>query len=84
MAARGQIRSGLEQVQEWKIKQEHLERLASGFVEAALETCQLYDIPLTESMCSCFLSETENSSTFSSGTSKRRCKVQAIKAIRKA
>jgi hypothetical protein len=58
MAARGQIRSGLDQVQEWKIKQEHLERLATGYVEAALETCRLYDIPLTESMCSCFLSAT--------------------------
>src|SRR5437763_68079 len=58
MAARGQARSGLEQVQEWEIQQEHLERLATGYVEAALETCRLYDIPLTESICNCFLSAT--------------------------
>jgi hypothetical protein len=59
MAARNQGRSGLQQAQEWTFKQELSERLAAGYVEDALETCRLYDIPLTASICNCLVKATQ-------------------------
>src|SRR6478735_5600007 len=55
MATQGLARSGMQQVQEWKVKEEHLESLATEYVQAAIETCRLYDIPLTQSICNCFV-----------------------------
>jgi len=37
MAARGLIRSGMQHAQEWKVKEEHLETLATEYVHAALK-----------------------------------------------
>jgi hypothetical protein len=55
MAARGLVRSGMQHAQEQKVKEEHLESLATEYVRAAIETCKLYDIPLTQSICDCFV-----------------------------
>ncbi|HET6844440.1 MAG TPA: hypothetical protein VFK06_22565 [Candidatus Angelobacter sp.] len=55
MAANGLAPSGMQRAHEWRVKEEHLESLATEYVQAAIETCNLYDIPLTPLMCSCFI-----------------------------
>jgi hypothetical protein len=55
MAARNQLRSGSQEMEEWKYKEELSDSLATGYVQDALETCRLYDIPLTKSICDCFV-----------------------------
>jgi hypothetical protein len=53
LAARNQGRSGWQEMEEWKYKEELSDSLATGFVQDAFETCTLYDIPLTQSICDC-------------------------------
>lgn len=59
IAARNQGPSGVQVMEEWKYKKEFVESLATVYVEAALETCRLYDIPLTPSICNCLVRATE-------------------------
>ncbi len=54
-AARGQIASGPQLAREWQIMRESQETRAIGYVEATLETCKLYEIPLTPQLCDCLL-----------------------------
>jgi hypothetical protein len=59
LAARNQPRSGWQEMEEWKYKEEFLDSLATGYLQDAFETCRLYDIPLTRSMCNCLVTATE-------------------------
>ncbi len=53
MAVRNQVPSGWRPPQELKLTEEYLETLATEYVQAAIETCKLYDVPLTQSLCDC-------------------------------
>ncbi|HLJ85500.1 MAG TPA: hypothetical protein VKZ53_01675 [Candidatus Angelobacter sp.] len=53
--SQNQGRSGLQQIQEWKLKEQHLESLTIEYVEAAIETCKLYEISLTQPLCNCLI-----------------------------
>jgi len=55
LAARGQGRSGWQEMEEWKYKEELSNALATGYIQDAIETCDLYGIPLTDSLCNCFV-----------------------------
>jgi hypothetical protein len=55
IAARNQSRSGLQEMEEWKYKEELSDSLATGYIQDAFETCRLYDIPLTQSICDCLV-----------------------------
>jgi hypothetical protein len=55
IAARSQGRSGWQEMEEWKYKEELSNNLAVGYVQDALETCRLYDIPISPTMCNCLL-----------------------------
>jgi hypothetical protein len=44
------IRSGQQTVQEWDCGTEYLTKLAHAWFDAALETCELYDIPLDDDL----------------------------------
>jgi hypothetical protein len=59
IAARNQLRSGAQEMEEWKYKEELLDSLAIGYVQDAFATCELYDIPLTQSICDCLVTATE-------------------------
>lgn len=59
IAAKNQGRSGLQEMEEWKYKEELFHSLATGYVQDAIETCQLYDIPLTQSICDCVVKAVE-------------------------
>lgn len=59
LAARGRGRSGWQEMEEWKYKEELSDALATGYIQDAIETCDLYEIPLTESLCQCLLKATE-------------------------
>jgi hypothetical protein len=59
IAARSQGRSGRQEMEEWKYKEELSNSLATGYVQDALETCQLYDIPLTLPICECLVKAVE-------------------------
>ncbi|HXY24473.1 MAG TPA: hypothetical protein VEI73_07460 [Candidatus Acidoferrum sp.] len=59
IAARNQGRSGWQEMEEWKCKEEFLNSLATGYVQDAFETCRLYDIPLTQSICDCLVKAVE-------------------------
>lgn len=59
IATRNQGRSGWQEMEEWKYKEELSDALATGYVQDALETCQLYDIPLTQSICDCLVKAVE-------------------------
>lgn len=54
-AAEGQGRSGWQDLEEWKYKEELSNSLATGYAQDALETCQMYDIPLTRPLCDCLV-----------------------------
>jgi hypothetical protein len=60
LSAKGQGRSGWQEMEEWKYREEFSNALAKGHVQDAMETCDLYDIPLTESLCKCMLRATED------------------------
>jgi hypothetical protein len=53
-----QVRSGVQEMQEWKYKEELWHSLAKGYVEDAFETCRLYDIELTRTLCDCLVKAT--------------------------
>lgn len=53
-AARNAMRSGHLQLAEWNLSQEFIGNMAMGYLEAALETCALYDIRLDERLCTGF------------------------------
>jgi hypothetical protein len=59
LAARNQGRSGWQEMEEWKYKVELSDSLATGYVEDAFETCRLYEIPLTRSICDCLVKAVE-------------------------
>ncbi len=50
-AARNAMRSGHLQLAEWNLSQELTGNMAMGYLEAALETCALYNIRLDERLC---------------------------------
>jgi hypothetical protein len=51
LAAKGQGRSGWQEMEEWKYKEELPTALAAGYVQDAIETRDLCEIPLTEPSC---------------------------------
>jgi hypothetical protein len=55
IGARNQGRSGLQEMEEWKYKEELWDSLAKGYVQDAFETCRLYDIQLTRPLCDCLV-----------------------------
>jgi hypothetical protein len=59
LAAKGRGPSGWQEMQEWSYKEELSDALATGYIQDAIETCELYEIPLTESLCSCLVKATE-------------------------
>ena len=60
-AARGQgLRSGWQEMEAWKYKQDLSDSLATGYVQDAFNTCEMYDIPITKSMCNCLLRAVED------------------------
>jgi hypothetical protein len=48
LAAKGQGRSGWQAMEEWKYKEELSNALATGYVQDAIDTCDLYETPLKE------------------------------------
>ena len=52
-AARGSINSGAQVKAEWDLATEHIGNLAWGYFQAGIETCTLYEIHLTKSLCQC-------------------------------
>jgi hypothetical protein len=50
IVARNQGRSGWQEMEEWKYKEELGVSLAKGYIQDALETCHLYDFPLTQAI----------------------------------
>lgn len=52
-AAAGGVRSGQQVLEEWNCGAEFLKNLAHAWFEAALEACDLYDIPLDDDLCKC-------------------------------
>jgi hypothetical protein len=59
LAAKGQGRSGWQEMEEWKYKEELSDEFATGYIQDAIETCDLYEIPLTEPLCECLAKATE-------------------------
>src|SRR5271157_2160149 len=52
-AAKGALRSGWQLQAEWDLTESYLNSLASGFVDDAISTCRLYNIPITNQLCEC-------------------------------
>jgi hypothetical protein len=59
IAAKNQGRSGWQEMEEWKYKEELSDSLATGYVQDAFETCHLYDIPVTPPICDCLVKAVE-------------------------
>lgn len=59
MAARGIGRSSIQMTQEWTLSEKLSNEMAKDHVEGALDTCRLYDIPLTRQLCDCILNASE-------------------------
>jgi hypothetical protein len=60
LAAKSQGRSGWQEMEEWKYKEEMSDALAAGYVQDALDTCRLYEIPITHTLCDCLEKAAEN------------------------
>jgi len=60
IAARNQGRSGWQELEEWKYKEEMSNNLATGYVQDAFDTCSLYEIPVTQSLCDCLVKAVEH------------------------
>jgi hypothetical protein len=56
-AARGSLLTGGQLLVEWQLSEKFVEMMATGTLEAALETCELYEIPLDQNLSSCIESE---------------------------
>jgi hypothetical protein len=50
---RGTLWSGSQIAAEWKLTEDKIDRLAMAYLDNALDTIQLYRIPLTQSLCGC-------------------------------
>jgi len=51
-AARGSVLSGQQLLSEWQLSETFIGATATGFLEAALETCELYKVTLDQSLAS--------------------------------
>jgi hypothetical protein len=60
IAAKNQGRSGWQEMEEWKYKEELSDSLATGYVQDAFETCRLYDIAITQPICNCLVKAVED------------------------
>jgi hypothetical protein len=49
----GTLLSGRQIAQEWKLTENKIDHLAKAYLEDALDTIQLYRIPLTQGVCDC-------------------------------
>ena len=58
-AARGSLPSGQQLLAEWQLSETFIGAMATGLLEAALEVCDLYEIPLDQNLSSCIESEIE-------------------------
>jgi hypothetical protein len=56
-AARGSLRSGQQLLAEWQLSETFICAMATGFLEAALEACDLYEIPVDQNLSSCIETE---------------------------
>lgn len=56
-AARGSLPSGQQLLAEWQLSETFVGAMATGLLEAALETCDLYDIPLDQNLSCCIETE---------------------------
>lgn len=52
-AARNALRSGHQELAEWNLSQELVGNMAKGYLDAAIDTCSLYDITIDERLCDC-------------------------------
>jgi hypothetical protein len=58
-AARGALPSGQQLLAEWKLSEEFIGEMAVAFLDTALETCELFEIPLDLSLSACIEKEIE-------------------------
>jgi hypothetical protein len=56
-AARGSLLTGQQLLAEWQLSEKFVGAMATGTLEAALETCELYEIPLDQNLSSCIETE---------------------------
>jgi hypothetical protein len=59
LAAKGQGRSGWQELEEWSYKEDLSNSLATGYVQDAFETCRLYDIPIAPPLSDCLVKAVE-------------------------
>jgi hypothetical protein len=59
-AARGALPSGKQLLAEWQLSEEFIGEMALGFLDAALETCELFQIPLDLNLSACIEKEIES------------------------
>jgi hypothetical protein len=56
-AARGSLPSGQQLLAEWQLSETSVGAMATGLLEAALEACDLYEIPFDQNLSSCIETE---------------------------
>ena len=56
-AAPGSLPSGQQLLAEWQLSETFVGAMAAGLLEAALEACDLYEIPLDQNLSSCIETE---------------------------
>jgi hypothetical protein len=59
-AHRGTLLSGPQIAQEWKLTENKIDALAKAYVDDALDTISLFQIPLTKQLCDCLEQATEH------------------------
>lgn len=59
-AARGSLLSGSQLLAEWQLSETCIGAMATGLLDAALEACDLYEIPLDQNLSTCIESEIKN------------------------
>ncbi|HEV2486064.1 MAG TPA: hypothetical protein VGT08_11080 [Terracidiphilus sp.] len=60
IAARNALPSGQHVLAEWKLSEEFIGEMAVALVDAALETCELYAVPLDLTLSTCIEKEVES------------------------
>lgn len=60
VAARNALPSGQDVLAEWKLSEEFIGEMAVALVDAALETCELYALPLDLALSTCIEKEVES------------------------
>jgi hypothetical protein len=60
IAARNALPSGQDILAEWKLSEEFIGEMAVALVDAALEACEVYDVPLDLALSTCIEKEVEN------------------------